>query len=82
MCEMCLHTPCLKGCPNAPQEQPIMQCPNCKADLFVDNTYYPEFDACEFCIDDYAQKVEDTRCDYDEDRYHYYRDKELEERFK
>ena len=29
MCDICMHSPCLSGCPNAPDPTPVTHCCSC-----------------------------------------------------
>ena len=59
MCELCLYTPCLRGCPNYDEDSVgFIVCPSCNTHLYERDIYYPDFDICEFCIDEYKKEVE------------------------
>lgn len=52
MCEICLHSPCLRGCPN--EEIPVAgTCDHCGDDLAVGDKYVDlyGYHVCENCID-------------------------------
>jgi len=59
MCDLCRHYPCIKQCPNYdPYEDGFITCPRCGERLIVGDTWYPELEVCEFCIDDYEKEIE------------------------
>jgi hypothetical protein len=59
MCDLCNVFGCIKGCPNYNEDKEgFIICPNCEEHLHNGDIYYPEFDICEFCIDDYKVSVD------------------------
>ena len=59
MCDLCHYTPCIKSCPNYDKDKEgFIVCHNCKEHLYQGDTYYPDLDVCEFCIDEYLETVE------------------------
>jgi hypothetical protein len=40
MCEICHHTPCVGGCPNAPEPIPVYECAWCEKPILVGDEYY------------------------------------------
>lgn len=70
MCDICLHSPCLPQCPNAPPPPVVFTCYNCGEPIYEGDNYYDiEGEAwCEECIDD-ALKTAELEEWYDEDRY-------------
>lgn len=62
MCDLCLVSGCVKGCPNYDEDRDgFIICPNCGEHLYDGDTHYPELDTCEFCIDEYKKIVEIER---------------------
>jgi len=56
MCEICHYTPCLSGCPNAPEPPSIGQCKFCGEDIQVGEEYF-EYDGKKYheeCFSDCA----------------------------
>lgn len=56
MCEVCRSSPCLSGCPNAPDPEAIHTCKHCGEDIVVGDEYY-EYDGeyyHEECFEDCA----------------------------
>jgi hypothetical protein len=52
MCDVCLHFPCLSGCPNASDPLVVHECIHCGADIYEGNDYF-NIDGepwCEECI--------------------------------
>lgn len=39
MCEICLHSPCLSRCPNAPDPPTVWKCQNCGEPIMVGDEY-------------------------------------------
>lgn len=66
MCDLCLHTPCVSGCPNKPDPIPILKCENCNMELFDGDVYYPELGVCQYCVEDFEEEVFLTDRFYDE----------------
>ena len=58
MCKECRQNPCANGCPNEPIEVPVLNCPSCRADLFVGDVYYPILEVCEYCLEEYEEEIE------------------------
>lgn len=55
MCSVCMHSPCLSGCPNDVGD-PVYECEWCGGDIVEGEEYY-EFDDCyyhEDCFKDNA----------------------------
>lgn len=59
MCEICHYTPCLSGCPNAPDPPAAFRCLDCGEDIYPGDEYariggeeYCEgcIDSCPYCI--------------------------------
>lgn len=54
MCDICMHSPCLSGCPNAPDPTPVTFCRSC-GEPIVPGDEYAVIDGeawCEGCLDD------------------------------
>lgn len=54
MCDICMHSPCLSGCPNAPDPTPVTYCRSC-GEPIVPGDEYADIDGeawCEGCLDD------------------------------
>ena len=54
MCSICLHSPCLSGCPNAPDPTPVTYCRSC-GEPIIPGDEYADIDGeawCEGCLDD------------------------------
>lgn len=70
MCDVCLHSPCLPGCPNEPPPPIVYTCVNCQEPIYEGDDYYDiEGDAwCEECIRD-ALKIAELEDWYDEEDY-------------
>ena len=59
MCDLCHYTPCIRGCPNYDEDQDGYEiCPSCGSHLYQGDIKYPEFEICEYCIDDYRVEVD------------------------
>ena len=43
MCDICMHSPCLSGCPNAPDPTPVTYCRSC-GELIVPGDEYADID--------------------------------------
>ena len=54
MCELCRHTPCSSGCPNAPEEEPVFICDCCEDGIYAGEEVYEigGHKYCEGCIND------------------------------
>lgn len=39
MCDICMHSPCLSGCPNAPDPTPVTYCRSCGEPLVPGDEY-------------------------------------------
>lgn len=54
MCAICLHSPCLNGCPNAAEPKPVTYCKRCGEPIVPGEEYavIDGLDYCESCIDD------------------------------
>ena len=53
MCSICLHSPCLSGCPNAPDPTPVTYCRSC-GEPIIPGDEYADIDGeawCEGCLD-------------------------------
>ena len=53
MCDLRNHFPCLSGCPNAEEEQPVCTCHKCKEPIF-EGDRIAEIDGhilCESCVE-------------------------------
>ena len=58
-CDLCLESPCVKGCPNYDEDQEgFILCPSCDVHLHNGDVWYPEFDICEFCLKEHEKIVE------------------------
>lgn len=56
MCDICLSSPCLPGCPNAPDPPSIGECESCREPIFVGDEY-AEIEGekyCKDCLDDFT----------------------------
>ena len=54
MCEICMHSPCLSGCPNAPDPTPVAYCCSC-GEPIISGDEYGIIDGeawCEDCLED------------------------------
>lgn len=54
MCDICMHSPCLSGCPNAPDPTPVAHCCSC-GEPIVPGDEHAVIDGeawCEGCLDD------------------------------
>lgn len=59
MCSECLHTPCLTGCPNAPEPEPIYICTEC-GDGIMEGDMYLRIGGkilCESCVDELTEEA-------------------------
>lgn len=56
MCDICLHVPCMWGCPNAPEKkkEPSIQCDYCGEELYKGDKYLDTENAmiCKKCVED------------------------------
>ena len=53
MCEICLHTPHLPGCPEAPEPHSIGRCALCGDPIFVGEEYAEGMDIYHpYCLED------------------------------
>ncbi len=52
MCEICLRTPCLSQCPNAPLPPVVCECEECGDPIYEGDLYYHigEHKFCETCV--------------------------------
>ena len=50
MCEICHYTPCLSGCPNAPDPPPAFRCHGCEEAIYPEDEY-ARIDGVEYCED-------------------------------
>jgi hypothetical protein len=60
MCDICLSTPCLPQCPNAPDPPMVYKCINCGEKILEGDGYY-DIDGeiwCEDCIEDCHREAE------------------------
>ena len=39
MCDICMHSPCLSGCPNAPDPTPVTHCCSCGEPIIPGDEY-------------------------------------------
>lgn len=39
MCDICMHSPCLSGCPNAPDPTPVTYCRSCGEPIVPGDEY-------------------------------------------
>lgn len=53
MCEICLNSPCLSQCPNAPEPKAVFICSGCGQRIFDGDDYWELMGEqwCEECID-------------------------------
>lgn len=65
MCEICRCSPCLVGCPNAPEPESIGVCEKCGQPIYVQERYakidsklYHEDCLDEFSVDDWLQMLD------------------------
>ena len=42
MCEICRSFPCVSRCPNAKEPQPVLECDECKEDIYEGEEYYTD----------------------------------------
>lgn len=68
MCNICLSTPCLNRCPNAPEPKVRGYCGQCGMELREDYEYFIDNEDNNFCSDECAKE------------YHGIKSKEWEER--
>ena len=62
MCDICMHSPCLSGCPNAPDPTPVTHCCSC-GEPIIPGDEYGIIDGeawCEDCLEDPAALRPDT----------------------
>ena len=54
MCDVCVYTPCLSRCPNAPKPPVIEVCSGCMEDIVLGEDYYQSSDIiiCSRCVFD------------------------------
>ena len=50
MCEICHYTPCLSGCPNAPDPPAAFRCYGCEEAIYPEEEY-ARIDGVEYCED-------------------------------
>lgn len=52
MCEICLHSPCLPRCPNAPEPPSVFICSGCGKPIYEGDDYYDILGEqfCEECV--------------------------------
>lgn len=50
MCEICYHSPCLSGCPNAPDPPAAFRCHGCEEAIYPEDEY-ARIDGVEYCED-------------------------------
>ena len=56
MCDICLSSPCLPRCPNAPEPPSIGKCEHCGEPIHIGENY-ADIDgglSCEDCLDDFS----------------------------
>lgn len=75
MCDICGQYPCNSRCPNADDEYPVLNCNDCKTEIYEDETYY-YIDGkylCEDCFREYAElkfgHIAERDCIFDEDDF-------------
>ena len=53
MCDICLHAPCLSGCPNAPEPPMVFVCSGCGGPIYHDDWYWEIMGEqyCEQCME-------------------------------
>lgn len=57
MCDICNSSPCLAGCPNAPEPQTVDYCHECGDDIREGEEYMNEgVPLCMACIEDMSAK--------------------------
>lgn len=71
MCMVCRQYPCVTGCPNAPEPEPVLICRECGAGLYAGDRHFDGI--CEGCLSMYSvrdwmelfneslEEVEDSR---------------------
>ena len=54
MCDLCMHSPHLTGCPNAPGPIPVFECRCCGKGIFNGDKYHESYQGplCEECLED------------------------------
>lgn len=59
MCSVCRCTPCLSGCPNAPDPPAAFGCHDCGEDICPGDEYarIGSEEYCKYCLDDYPHCV-------------------------
>lgn len=48
MCDICMHSPCLSGCPNAPDPTPVTHCCSCGEPIIEDLDAVSDEDRAEY----------------------------------
>ena len=61
MCSLCLHSPCVYGCPNRTEEK-VYEC-SCCGDDIVDGEKYYYFNDCYYHEDCFEEKAVDMLLD-------------------
>lgn len=58
MCEFCRQAPCDNRCPNAENPELIIMgmCDRCQDYIYLNNTYWTDFDGNKFCSRDCAEE--------------------------
>ena len=57
MCSFCGWYPCDAMCPYADEEVPVTYCEGCGHALYGGDDYYPNFAACQYCINNFKETV-------------------------
>lgn len=61
MCDLCHHTICPRGCPNAPEPPVMAWCDLCGDGIIAGNTYYAFADKiiCDTCVSMAEREMEE-----------------------
>ncbi len=64
LCSICLNTPCLSGCPNAPEPKIVTKCDECGEYIRDGDVYYRicDLNICEECV-----SADRREAEYEED---------------
>ncbi len=52
MCMVCRQSPCVAGCPDAPEPEPVLICRECGAGLYAGDRHFDG--VCEGCLSMYS----------------------------
>lgn len=60
MCEECLHSPCLHGCPNEKEPTAVYVCHDCNDEIYEGDTYlkFDHYILCESYVESYSFTAE------------------------